>query len=485
MGSIRAIHGCPFATGEPRHFLRRTSPLNSIPPTMAFHAFQISNYHHKFLIDPPVTKVSPLSLEALPPEIRRHILTILEFNGLRALVHASPIYHKQYLMDRRWLLGQCVDKLLGSVNIEASLVCQSRTTGFARTRTRESIASILDSYKHRQGLPSFSLVDERLHPYDIIWILRFHTSIVVPLAKQFSKLALKRLAREIRGIQAKSSLLGFSYSLSQSEEMRIIRALYRTQLWFNLFGIGPHKDIDKPSLPGYSCIDLLTIYVSHFEPWEIEEMHGVYAFCETTYRRAFSQIQSDVDPRNPKFDAIRKDGHPEGSFDLAANKHEFLDGVITQGLELLRTITSPVTDQSELVSIMQAKLCLHHRLLPRDYGEVAVAERERRRRAPSDQDLKEQRRDPLPFQGDRVDGVYPPFAWTFIWGGTYSNITGDNLSYYTIPHDLKFWGYVMWDKERLESTGGVRVLARTIKEESWLEDGDPRTSMMHDVEFRV
>ena len=166
-------------------------------------------------------------------------------------------------------------------------------------------------------------------------------------------------------------------------------------------------------------------------------------------------------------------------------EHEFSDGVITQGLELLHTITSPVTDQSELVSIMQTKLCLHHRLLSRDYDVVMDAERERRRRAPSDQDLKEQRRDPLPFQGDRVDGVYPPFAWTFIWGGTYSNMTGDNLYYFTAPYDPSFWGYVMWDKGRLESTGGVEVLARAIKEESWLEDGDPRTSMMHDVESGV
>lgn len=48
---------------------------------------------------------------------------------------------------------------------------------------------------------------------------------------------------------------------------------------------------------------------------------------------------------------------------------------------------------------------------------------------------------------------------------------------------LRSWGYVMWDKERLESMGAIEVLARQIKEESWLEDGDPRTSMEYGVEF--
>ena len=93
-----------------------------------------------------MAKMSPISgpLEALPPEVRRHLLTMMEFNELRALVRASPLYHEQYLLERQWLLSQCVDKLLGSVNIEASLVCQSSTAGFAQTRTRESITSPLN-----------------------------------------------------------------------------------------------------------------------------------------------------------------------------------------------------------------------------------------------------------------------------------------------------------------------------------------------------
>ncbi|OQE00191.1 hypothetical protein PENVUL_c056G08858 [Penicillium vulpinum] len=377
-----------------------------------------------------VAKMSPISgpLEALPPEVRRHLLTMMEFNGLRALVHASPLYHEQYLLDRQWLLGQCVDKLLGSVNIEASLVCQSSTASFAQTRTRESITPLLESYKNRQDLPSFSLIEESLPLDDIIWILLFHTSIVVPLANRYSAWALENLAKKTVANEASSSLVGVPDSLSQSEETRIIRALYRLQLWCNLFGIGLHQEIDKPFYSGYSSIDLLTIHASHFEPWEIEEMHCVYLFSETIYRQIFDQIRWDVDERNPKFDAIRKDDDPEGSFDLDSNEDGLLNRMVTQGLELLHIITS------------RAKLCLHTGLLTGDDLKGMGAEEERRRCAPSDQDLKEKRRDPLPFQGDRVDGVYPPFAWTFIWGGTYNNITGDSLWDFMGGNGLRSWG---------------------------------------------
>lgn len=173
---------------------------------------------------------------------------------------------------------------------------------------------------------------------------------------------------------------------------------------------------------------------------------------------------------------------------LGANnvaEDDLLNGMVTQGLELLHKITSRATDHSELVLTMQAKLCLYIGLLAGDDHKGMGAEEERRRRTPSDQDLKEKRRDPLPFQGDQVDGVYPPFAWTFIWGGTYSNITGDSLWDFMGGNGLRSWGYVMWDKERLESMGAIGVLVRQVKEDSWLEDDDPRTTMEYMVEFGI
>lgn len=98
----------------------------------------------------------------------------------------------------------------------------------------------------------------------------------------------------------------------------------------------------------------------------------------------------------------------------------------------------------------------------------------RRDRRPSVRDLKQERRDPLPFSGDGLldveTGKFPPKAWTLVWGGTYSNLYG-----YYVHETIHRWGYVFWDAARLERTGAIEVLMRQW-EEDW-GDSDPRDDM--------
>ncbi|KAJ5662748.1 hypothetical protein N7462_011674 [Penicillium macrosclerotiorum] len=92
-----------------------------------------------------------------------------------------------------------------------------------------------------------------------------------------------------------------------------------------------------------------------------------------------------------------------------------------------------------------------------------TAQSQRRRKQLSNQDLKEEERVPLPFEGDKVPNAvksYPPLAWTLIWQGTYSNLYG-----YYVPDTMRRWGYIMWNKSRLEETGALEVLARQWEEE--------------------
>jgi hypothetical protein len=59
-------------------------------------------------------------LETMPPEIRRHLLSTLELAGLKALVHASPTLHEQYLLERRFLPCSSLEVTLGSVGLDAN-----------------------------------------------------------------------------------------------------------------------------------------------------------------------------------------------------------------------------------------------------------------------------------------------------------------------------------------------------------------------------
>lgn len=63
-----------------------------------------------------VRSYSHMHLETLPAEIRIQILLLLNVEGLKSLVQPSPVYHNQYLLDRKRLLLNCLATTLGSLS---------------------------------------------------------------------------------------------------------------------------------------------------------------------------------------------------------------------------------------------------------------------------------------------------------------------------------------------------------------------------------
>ena len=86
-------------------------------------------------------------LESLPPEIWLQLLSILELEELRALVHASPVFHQQYLLDRRSLLCKSLETTLRSVTVDASSACRTSllASSLSNTRTSEKVTQFLKS----------------------------------------------------------------------------------------------------------------------------------------------------------------------------------------------------------------------------------------------------------------------------------------------------------------------------------------------------
>ncbi|KAL2691237.1 hypothetical protein Neosp_001618 [[Neocosmospora] mangrovei] len=63
--------------------------------------------------------------------------------------------------------------------------------------------------------------------------------------------------------------------LSRTERIRIMRALYRFQLWCNLFG---------RSETGFDEVRILDMFFGLYEPWEVEEINSVYHFARDGFR---------------------------------------------------------------------------------------------------------------------------------------------------------------------------------------------------------
>lgn len=105
------------------------------------------------------------------------------------------------------------------------------------------------------------------------------------------------------------------------------------------------------------------------------------------------------------------------------------------------------------------------------------AQAERRQRNASDRDLMQERREHLPFKGyseisKADDGqLYLLVAWTLLRKGTYSNLYG-----YYIQDVIRRWGYVIWDRARIDSTGARELLI--LQWEADWGDTDPRDNLM-------
>jgi len=112
-------------------------------------------------------------LEDCPPEVRRQLLSILELEDLSALVHASPVFHKQYLLDRRFLLCKCLETTLRSVAIDADTVYQSGLTNISDTCTREKVTEFLKSYQDRRSSTKYSILMKRLAEDEAVGMVAF------------------------------------------------------------------------------------------------------------------------------------------------------------------------------------------------------------------------------------------------------------------------------------------------------------------------
>ncbi|GCB26951.1 hypothetical protein AAWM_09836 [Aspergillus awamori] len=458
------------------------STLSDLPESPTTNSSNFSDLPESQFTKDTCHSDSHIHLETLPAELRVQILDILDLEGLEALVRASPVYHDQYLLDRKRLLFACLKITLGNMFIDACAVQVTSSLSFRRARSMDTISSFVQSLRKKRAPPPDATQIKAFTLNDTIDMVTFYRFVLKPFARHYSEWALSNLAKEPETSHAK-----INEPPSITEEHRIIRALYRFQLFCNLLGTGPHKHMDKidifePWLK-FESHEVLMMLESLYEPWELEEINCVNVFAQIKGLEVLKSVTWDFHETNPKFADQNRPPTPQGAFDIKTNRGQpmidyedsYLIGLITQGLDHLQKIFFEIQDHSRLVAIMEESLILRTSMFICASGLGALdylTQDDRRIVAPSERDKREERREPLPFRGDKVDesdGAYPPLAWTLLWKGTYSNMFGNY-----IPNEIPMWGYVMWDAARLERTGAKEVLLRQFVSSFWDEDQDPR-----------
>lgn len=259
-------------------------------------------------------KHTPITLESLPAELRHNIISlVLDIEDLKALVLASPVFHKQYLLDRKAFLRRALKAALGNVLVDAYAVHtstllrkQQQQPGHSLHQLEESTVRLcMDNYVALRSVSPDQLfaAEVAITEDDLATMASFYCSLARPLVEQCAALFLRHL-------DASPLRVG---RLSRTERTRLLRALYRFQLYCNLFGVGPRGYTERPPLP---MTEILPFFFCVFRPWEIEEIHCIYVIIREKYEAVFDAIRFDVARDNPAFDGWRRPDTPPGSFDL-------------------------------------------------------------------------------------------------------------------------------------------------------------------------
>lgn len=227
-------------------------------------------------------------LECLPAELRCQILSSFSnLDDLKSTAHASPVLYQQYRADRKIILDSVLRQTLGDkVFVDAYAVQKSLPLeGPAELPVNLGVQFFMMEYQKHYSGPS--LISSECTVEDLIGMAAFYTSTIKPLLVSIPAMLLRNLNRSLQ--------LG---SLSSTERTRITRALYRFQMWCNLYGT---SDIAAARDWPLDPFDMLMYFFEIFHPWEIEEISCIHTFFMEMYDRIFVDIRWDLDSSSIRF----------------------------------------------------------------------------------------------------------------------------------------------------------------------------------------
>ncbi|KAL2679309.1 hypothetical protein Neosp_010081 [[Neocosmospora] mangrovei] len=371
-------------------------------------------------------------LETLPPELRFRILYILpDLQTLRSLVHASPIFHAQYRQSRDRMLRAVMGREFDGFLVDAYATLMSRPQEFGSKMTDPHLYNFSD-------------------PFRLRFMSAFHLSVAQPLAHRYCEWALANLQPTILAAVAEDTggttteALGLDdLKLQRNEMIRVLRAIYRYETYYNLFGYNE----DNCFRPQFTGDRINNVYFSHFEPWEVEAVGCIHVFIHEKCQEIVKRLKDDLYPRDVKFRLVDGVYRYEDAFRLTSEVNDYMRSIITRGLRIPTQLLGIDNDEELVPKLLEAVIRGKGSKDATIEGTLTTDAQWSRRYnlelPPTDRDEAAADRDPMEFTGDGEPPSGPPLGWVRLWRGIYSNIYGE----YT-PETVQRWGYVMWNKER-------------------------------------
>lgn len=255
------------------------------------------------------------SLESLSAELRLRVLsTMPDLESLGSLIHASPVYLAQYRLDRESILSCLLDADMGrEVLIDAIAAFRSQPSKAGpSTRPNSNVTDFIDLYGWWRYTRSPIAMLKSVSLAELRWIMCNHMSTVRPLASQVIDMAFTFLtsaaayvepwrAREESRASEPASV--WPDGVSSTERTRILRALYRLQIFCNLFGGQQYQS--------FTCEEIQHMFFCQYNAWEVEEMNCV---SEWIGQEWFSLVMAAGWDLSEPVEFITLDGWSHGMF---------------------------------------------------------------------------------------------------------------------------------------------------------------------------
>ncbi|KAH6680230.1 hypothetical protein B0J14DRAFT_471508 [Halenospora varia] len=383
----------------------------------------------------PSSQQHKASLEGLPVELRVTILrAVADVPSLSALVRSSPLYHEVYRGQRQSLLMSVLsNELTPKILFEASLVAEAANIRIHRKFSPSSNEDDLMSALN--GVALNVLVKIAQYQYAMYYLAEdFYKSTLSQHPITFANLA--------------------PISLSSFELRRFYRACYRFEIFSYLFWTLIENPTTGSEWGHRSDRHPGSVYFPSFEHWEVEEIYCLRDYIYRRYDTVLKEGKEELDEVFYRQEAM--DGWPgqteeeirsrmmaKGIGDYAS----MIETAMGYGLEFL-AYTLRVQDSQEKILRIEARLgpsfsfISHAGLFLTKSLDYSQSLRQPRTRGEAQQLAK------VEFTNDQ-DQKSPNAAWP--WPLQF----GDNCFNFGAPYSNKSsfrsWGYVMWDKKRLDA----------------------------------
>jgi hypothetical protein len=226
---------------------------------------------------------SPKTIEALPEEIKITILkTLADPTTLNSLVSTSHSFYRSYITNRestfRAILGISLDLLPETIYLQEARKLKRGPNWSADLR------NLLAGYRTSRILIEPLHIDNLrcAKQEDVLKIAEVH-SVVEAFTEEFCKKILTTTDET-------------EYpALTKTETRRIHRAIYRFEIFGELFHyIDPRLDPDWCTGDDFSAESFAELFLSYFEPWEVEEIACIRDFIFEFYRRSIEECMPEI-----------------------------------------------------------------------------------------------------------------------------------------------------------------------------------------------